>query len=124
MREPINFRAGIVLLPVGKFTLLHDSPLNDLSDRPLVATAIIPSTLSETGAGFYGTFYPTRLSKLDYELYVTQGFSGYSTVNGVPNTPVITAENGLPGARQRVSTGDGRFGNKHGNARVGPLPFR
>src|SRR2546426_286515 len=79
MREPINFRAGIVLLPVGKFNLLHDSPLNDLSDRPLVATAIIPSTLSETGAGFYGTFYPTRLSKLDYELYVTQGFNGYRT---------------------------------------------
>src|SRR5207247_8617678 len=72
LHEKLNFRAGIILLPVGKFNLLHDSPLNDLSDRPLVATAIIPSTLSETGAGFYGTFYPSRLSKLDYELYLTQ----------------------------------------------------
>src|SRR5207244_9219548 len=79
MKEPINFRTGIILLPVGKFNLLHDYPLNDLSDRPLVATDILPSPLSEAGAGFYGTLYPTRLSKLDYELYVTQGFNGYRT---------------------------------------------
>ena len=119
MREPINFRAGIVLLPVGKFNLLHDSPLNDLSDRPLVATAIIPSTLSETGAGFYGTFYPTRLSKLDYELYVTQGFNGYRT-NG---TPVITADAGLRDARQRVSTVDDGLDNNNGKSVVGRVAF-
>src|SRR5438093_9666471 len=38
IHEKLNFRAGIILLPVGKFNLLHDSPLNDLSDRPLAAT--------------------------------------------------------------------------------------
>jgi hypothetical protein len=118
IKEPLNFRAGIILLPVGKFNLLHDSPLNDLSDRPLVATAIIPSTLSETGAGFYGTFYPSRLSKLDYEFYVTQGFSGYSE-----GLPVITAGAGLRDARQRVSTqGDG-LDNNNGKAVVGRLAF-
>src|SRR5438128_6145586 len=119
LREPINFRTGIILLPVGKFNLLHDSPLNDLSDRPLVATAIIPSTLSEAGAGFYGTFYPTRLSKLDYELYVTQGFNGYRT-NG---TPVITADAGLRDARQRVSTVDDGLDNNNGKAVVGRVAF-
>src|SRR2546425_4056000 len=123
INEKLNFRGGIILLPVGKFNLLHDSPLNDLSDRPLVATAIIPSTLSETGAGFYGTFYPTRLSKLDYELYVTQGFNGYSTVNGVPNTPVITAGAGLRDARQRVSTVDDGLDNNNGKAAVGRVAF-
>src|SRR5881409_1160076 len=122
LREPINFRAGIILLPVGKFNLLHDSPLNDLSDRPLVATAIIPSTLSETGAGFYGTFYPTRLSKLDYELYATQGFNGYRTVAGVP-TSVITADAGLRDARQRVSTVDDGLDNNNGKAAVGRVAF-
>src|SRR3989475_3891577 len=119
IHEKLNFRAGIILLPVGKFNLLHDSPLNDLSDRPLVATAIIPSTLSETGAGFYGTFYPTRLSKLDYELYVTQGFNGYRT-NG---TPVITADAGLRDARQRVSTVDDGLDNNNGKAVVGRVAF-
>lgn len=118
--EPLNFRAGIILLPVGKFNLLHDSPLNDLSDRPLVATAIIPSTLSETGAGFYGTFYPTRLSKLDYELYVTQGFQGYDG----NSAPVITASKGLRDARQRVaSTADDGLDNNNGKAVVGRVAF-
>jgi hypothetical protein len=119
LRAPINFRAGIILLPVGKFNLLHDSPLNDLSDRPLVATAIIPSTLSETGAGFYGTAYPTRLSKLDYELYVTQGFNGYRT----DGTPVITSDAGLRDARQRVSTVDDGLDNNNGKAVVGRVAF-
>src|SRR5262249_20205852 len=54
INEPFNLRAGILLLPVGKFNLLHDSPLNDLTDRPLVAQLVIPTTMSETGAGFYG----------------------------------------------------------------------
>jgi len=119
IHEKLNFRAGIILLPVGKFNLLHDSPLNDLSDRPLVATAIIPSTLSETGAGFYGTFYPTRLSKLDYELYVTQGFNGFRT----DGTPVITADEGLRNARQRVSTEDDGLDNNNGKAVVGRVAF-
>src|SRR5256712_10235862 len=118
IKEPINFRAGIILLPVGKFNLLHDSPLNDLSDRPLVATAIIPSTLSETGAGFYGTFYPTRLSKLDYELYATQGFNGYDGI-----TPLITAAKGLRDARQRVSTAEDGLDNNNGKAAVGRVAF-
>jgi len=119
IKEPLNLRAGIILLPLGKFNLLHDSPLNDLSDRPLVATAIIPSTLSEAGAGFYGTFYPSRLSKLDYELYVTQGFNGYRN----DGTPVITADAGLRDARQRVSTVDDGLDNNNGKAVVGRLAF-
>src|SRR5213594_1318571 len=118
IHEKLNFRAGIILLPVGKFNLLHDSPLNDLSDRPLVATAIIPSTLSETGAGFYGTFYPTRLSKLDYELYATQGFNGYDGI-----TPLITAAKGLRDARQRVSTAEDGLDNNNGKAVVGRVAF-
>jgi len=119
INEKLNFRAGIILLPVGKFNLLHDSPLNDLSDRPLVATAIIPSTLSETGAGFYGTFYPTRLSKLDYELYATQGFNGYDKLGN----PVIGETNGLRDARQRVSTVDDGLDNNNGKAAVGRVAF-
>jgi hypothetical protein len=118
--EPLNFRGGVILLPVGKFNLLHDSPLNDLSDRPLVATAIIPSTLAETGAGFYGTFYPSRSSKLDYELYATQGFQGYDTSGG----PVIGAASGLRNARQRVATtADDGLDNNNGKAVVGRLAF-
>ncbi len=119
IHEKLNFRTGIILLPVGKFNLLHDSPLNDLGDRPLVSTLVIPSTMSEAGAGFYGTFYPSRLSKLDYELYVTNGSSGYRT----DGTPVITAGDSLRDARQRVSTTDDGLDNNNGKTVVGRLAF-
>jgi len=71
--EALNLRAGILLVPVGKFNLLHDSPLNDLVDRPMVSRLVIPSTWFESGAGIYGTLYPSSLSKLDYELYAING---------------------------------------------------
>ena len=97
VNEPVNIRAGIVLIPIGKFNLLHDSPLNDLTDRPLVSQFVIPSTMSETGAGFYGTFYPGRTSKLDYELYVTTGPCGHEP-DGAPR---INEETGTKDSRQR-----------------------
>lgn len=97
VNEPINIRAGIVLIPIGKFNLLHDSPLNDLTDRPLVSQFVIPSTMSETGAGFYGTFYPGRTSKLDYELYVTTGPCGHE----FDGTPRLNEETGTKNSRQR-----------------------
>ncbi len=75
IHEAINLRAGILLVPIGKFNLLHDSPLNDLVDRPMVSRIIIPSTWFEAGAGIYGTLYPSSLSKVDYELYVVNGMS-------------------------------------------------
>ena len=75
MSDWVNFRSGIILAPLGKFNLVHDSPLQDLTDRPMVSTNIIPTTLSEAGAGFFGTFYPTEMSTLSYEIYFVNGFS-------------------------------------------------
>jgi hypothetical protein len=115
VNEPINLRAGILLLPIGKFNLLHDSPLNDLTDRPLVS----PSTASETGAGFYGTFYPGRTSKADYELYVTTGPCGYDT-NGSPR---VNEQDGTRGSRQRQCPSDDGLDINNGKAVVGRLAF-
>ena len=86
-----NFRGGIILVPMGRFNLIHDSPLNDLPLRPLVSRLILPSTFAESGVGFFGTIYPTQLSKVDYEFYVTQGFLG--------DDGNITEGGGLRGAR-------------------------
>lgn len=88
--EAINLRAGILLMPVGKFNLLHDSPLNDLVDRPMVSRIIIPSTWFEAGAGIYGTLYPSRLSKLDYELYAVNGMT---SLNGNQNPSDLGVRN-------------------------------
>ena len=65
----LNLRGGIILIPMGRFNLVHDSPLNDLPLRPMVSRLIIPSTFAESGIGFFGTVYPTQLSKVDYEFY-------------------------------------------------------
>lgn len=92
--ERINLRGGILLMPVGKFNLLHDSPLNDLVDRPMVSRIIIPSTWFEAGAGIYGTFYPSALSKIDYELYA---------VNGMTQTAGAMTDLGVRSARGSVS---------------------
>ncbi len=78
----LNLRGGIILIPMGRFNLVHDSPLNDLPLRPMVSRLIIPSTFAESGIGFFGTVYPTQLSKVDYEFYVTQGFDGGSSATG------------------------------------------
>ena len=89
VNEAINTRAGLLLMPVGKFNLLHDSPLNDLVDRPMVSRIIIPSTWFEAGAGIYGSLYPSSRSKLDYEVYAVNGMSqtaGGITDLGVRNT--------------------------------------
>ena len=61
---------------MGRFNLIHDSPLNDLPLRPMVSRSILPSTFAESGLGFFGTFYPSALSKIDYEFYVVNGFNG------------------------------------------------
>ena len=73
--EALNLRAGVLLSPLGRFNLLHDSPINELTDRPLVALQVIPSTLSEAGAGLFGTLYPSSTSLVSYELYAVNGFS-------------------------------------------------
>ncbi len=95
INDPINLRAGIILVPLGKFNLLHDAPLRDLTERPIIAQRIIPTTLSQPGVGVYGTFYPTRLSQLNYELYLTSGFTGFTGANSP-----ITGSSGLRSARQ------------------------
>ena len=70
----LTFRAGMLLSPLGKFNLAHDSPSNKMTDRPLVSTQIIPTALSEPGAGFFGAFYPSPKARITYELYAVNGF--------------------------------------------------
>jgi hypothetical protein len=79
----INLRAGALLVPFGRYNLFHDSDLQDLTDRPIVARDVIPTTWTESGAGFYGEFNPTIGSyedlNLGYEFYVINGLdAGFS----------------------------------------------
>jgi hypothetical protein len=129
--EKLGLRGGIILSPLGKINLVHDSPLQDLTERPLVSQLVIPTTLSESGAGVFGTLYPTELQKLDYEVYVVNGFNGTATSTtltapaggGAVTTTTtrtqggaITAANGVRSAR-----GSQRNDNNDNKAAVGRL---
>lgn len=119
VNEKVNLRGGIVLIPLGKFNLLHDSPLNDLTDRPIVSRLIIPSTMSETGAGLYGTFYPGRTGKLDYEVYFTTGPCGYNA----DGEPRVTETGGTKESRQRKCGSADGLDINNGKAVSGRLAF-
>lgn len=98
MADQINFRAGIILDPLGKFNLVHDAPFQDLTLRPLVDETVIPAVLREPGVGFFGTF-DVDPWKIDYEIYVVNGFKGLSE----SGTTVINTSSGLRSARPHSS---------------------
>lgn len=68
----INLRGGILLPPVGAFNNNHDSPQWEFVERPLVATEIIPATLSEVGFGVHGKFFPGNFT-VSYDAYLING---------------------------------------------------
>lgn len=68
-----NLRGGILMNPIGGFNQNHDGPRWDFIDRPISATGIIPSTLSNVGMGFYGKYFSHNWI-LGYEAYLTNGF--------------------------------------------------
>ncbi|RKY17077.1 MAG: hypothetical protein DRQ55_16610 [Planctomycetota bacterium] len=70
--DPVNLRAGIQLLPLGKLNEVHDSPIQELTDRPLVNQFIIPTTLRDAGLGVWGSLG----EQVSYNATVTNGFRG------------------------------------------------
>lgn len=107
--EAFAFRGGVILSPLGRLNVHHDSPMLDLTDRPIVTRRVIPTTLSESGIGFFGTLYPTELSVLDYEIYLVNGFDA----------------NVVSGSRLDARAGRGSQGSDNNNSRsaVGRLGF-
>jgi hypothetical protein len=81
VNEALNVRGGVILSPVGRLNVLHDAPMLDLTDRPLVNRYVIPTTLSESGLGVFGVVYPGETWVVDYEAYLVNGF-GDATVTG------------------------------------------
>lgn len=75
VHRSFNIRGGMVLSPLGKFNLSHDSPLNEFTDRPLVATELLGVALSEPGLGALGQFSVGRRGRITYEAYATNGFN-------------------------------------------------
>lgn len=117
--DPIlTFRGGVILAPIGNFNLNHDSPKWEFIDRPLVATEIIPSTLSEIGFGLHGKYYHNNNS-LSYQIYIVNGLqdgiilnSDGKTLLQNGKTPEMLGEdnNGTPMYTGKVSLQNRKIG--------------
>jgi hypothetical protein len=74
IHQALTLRGGMLLSPLGRFNLSHDSPLNEFTDRPLVSTEILGVALSEPGFGVLGQMPTGRQGRLTWEAYLTNGF--------------------------------------------------
>jgi hypothetical protein len=105
----LTLRGGMLLSPLGKFNLSHDSPLNEFTDRPLVATELLGVALSEPGFGVLGQFRTGRAGRFTYELYATNGFHDGLITDSEAGTRIALGRrnfednNGVPAAVGRIA---------------------
>ncbi|MFC2124268.1 hypothetical protein ACFLU5_05615 [Bacteroidota bacterium] len=88
----LNFRAGLMLIPVGITNEYHEPPSFNGVERPLIDIYIAPTTWREIGFGASGTFSDASLK---YQAYIVNGFKSY---DGNHN---LSGKSGLRGGRQK-----------------------
>ena len=71
----LNFRGGLMLVPMGIINEYHEPPTYNGVERPNLDSKIIPTTWREIGAGFTGRLDEASIK---YQLYVMNGFNGYN----------------------------------------------
>lgn len=89
----VNFRGGLVLIPMGIINEYHEPPTFNGVERPLIDKYIAPTTWREIGAGVTGTI--TEVS-MRYQAYVVNGFKSYED-----GEFFLNGKNGLRGGRQK-----------------------
>ena len=89
--DALNFRAGTILVPVGRYNLYHEAFANTLTDRPLVSRRITPTTWWEEGLGLHGQAFDSNYLGISYEAYLFN--------NG--RAPDISASGGFRGLRNQ-----------------------
>ncbi len=87
----INFRAGLMLTPMGITNEYHEPNLFRGVERPLIDTYITPTTWREIGAGFMGYILPVSIK---YQAYLMNGFKSYD------GGPLLNGK-GLRSSRQK-----------------------
>lgn len=70
----LNFRAGLMLVPMGLTNLYHEPTAFFGVERPVIDAHIAPTTWREIGAGFAGNLAGAALK---YEFYLMNGFNGF-----------------------------------------------
>jgi hypothetical protein len=94
LRPSINFRAGMLLVPVGIINERHEPPVFHGVERPFVDTVIIPSTWFDAGAGIHGN--------------LPKGFRYRAYVMTPLDATEFSAEEGIRGGAQHGSQAQAR----------------
>lgn len=64
------FRAGQIIVPIGRYNIYHEGWANNFVDRPLMHRRITPTTWWEEGVGFHGQALDTDYLGISYEAYL------------------------------------------------------
>ena len=99
-RPEMNFRFGMVLMPVGFVNEIHEPPYYYGNQRPVVEQTIIPTTWRENGAGFFGEFAG---GAVQYRLYTTTNLSAGNTKDCCSGTAGGFDAKGVRSGRQKGS---------------------
>lgn len=91
INNSVNFRAGLLLTPMGIVNEYHEPNMFRGVERPLIDKHISPTTWREIGAGFMGYIMPASLK---YQAYLMNGFKGYD------NGPLLNG-GGIRSGRQK-----------------------
>ncbi len=86
-REELNLRAGLLLIPMGLISELHEPTTFLSARRPDIETRIIPSTWRENGVGIFGD-----IGDFSYKAYAVTSLEGEEF-----------SSSGLRGGRQKGS---------------------
>lgn len=92
INKSINFRGGLLLIPMGIVNEYHEPTTFNGVERPLVDNKISPTTWREIGFGLAGTI---QSASLKYQAYLVNGFNGYD------GTAKLNGKSGLRSGRQK-----------------------
>lgn len=121
----LNFRGGLMLVPMGIVNEYHEPPTFNGVERPNLDSKIVPTTWREIGFGFTGRLDNTSLK---YQLYIMNGFNGYNDggifrgtdgyrkgrqkgAESFMSSPTLSAKidyYGIPGLKLGLSTYNGK----------------
>ncbi len=93
INDYMNIKAGLLLIPMGIINEYHEPPIYNGVERPNVDKNIVPTTWREIGIGINGRIDE---SAIRYQLYIVNGFNGYSG-----DTGKFRGKDGLRKGRQK-----------------------
>lgn len=90
--DPFQFRAGLLLTPMGIINEYHEPTTYNGVERPVIDNLIAPTTWRELGAGFTGNVIDASLR---YQAYIMNGFKSYD------EGATLSGSNGFRKGRQK-----------------------